>query len=88
MSTDRFAYRSDSPYGPSRHAFAVTPSDAAPLSPVPKALFVGGAGTVTLRTIDSAADVTLNVQAGQILPLRATHVRASGTTATGLVALA
>ena len=88
MSTDRFSYRSDSPFGPSRHAFAVTPSDATPLSPVPKALFVGGAGTVTLRTIDSTADVTLTVQAGQILPLRAAYVRSSGTTATGLVALA
>ena len=81
MSTDRFSHRSDSPFGPSRHAFAVAPSDATPL-------FVGGAGTVTLSTIDSTADVTLTVQAGQILPLRAAYVRSSGTTATGLVALA
>lgn len=88
MSSDRFAYRSDSPFGPSRHAFAVTPSDATPLSPIPKALFVGGAGTVTLRTIDSTADVTLTAHAGQILPVRAAYVRTSGTTATDLVALA
>jgi hypothetical protein len=73
---------------PSRNAFAVVPSDSISLSPVPKALFVGGAGTVTLRTIDSDADVTLSVQAGQILPLRAAYVRSTGTTASGLVALA
>jgi hypothetical protein len=88
MTSDRFSHHSDSPMSPSRHAFAVAPSDSAALSPVPKALFVGGAGTVTLRTIDSDADVTLTVQAGQILPLRATYVRASGTSASGLVALA
>ena len=88
MFLDQFSHHSDSPMSPSRHAFAVAPNDAIPLSPIPKALFVGGAGTVTLRTIDSAADVTLTVQAGQILPLRAAYVRASGTTASGLVALA
>lgn len=88
MSPDRFSHHSDSPISPSRHAFTVSPSDSAPLSPLPKALFIGRAGTVTLRTIDSAADVTLDVQAGQILPLRAVYVRASGTSASGLVALA
>jgi hypothetical protein len=88
MSPDRFSHHSDSSISPSRNAFAVVPSDAIPLSPLPKALFVGGAGTVTLRTIDSAADVTLSVQAGQILPLRAAYVRSTGTTASGLVALA
>jgi hypothetical protein len=88
MSSDRFAHHSDSPMSPSRHAFAIVPSDTLPLSPVPKALFAGGAGSLVLRTIDSDADVTLAVQAGQILPLRAVYVRASGTSATGLVALA
>jgi len=88
MSSDRFSHHSDSPSSPARHAFAVSPSDSVSLSPLPKALFVGGAGTITLRTIDSPADVTLEVQAGQILPLRALYVRANGTTASGLVALA
>jgi len=88
MASDRFSHHSDSPIAPSRHAFAVTPGDALPLSPIPKALFVGGAGTLTLRAIDSTADVTFIVQAGQILPVRAAYVRASGTSASGLVALA
>lgn len=88
MSADRFSHRSDSPVAPSRNSFAVVPHDTAPLLTLPKALFVGEAGTVTLRTVDSAADVTLIAQAGQILPVRASHVRATGTTASGLVALA
>lgn len=88
MSSDRFSYRADSPIAPSRHAFAVLPDDLTPLSPVPKALFVGGAGAVTLRTVDSAADVTFTVLAGQILPVRVEYVRASGTDAEDIVALA
>ncbi|HWK40725.1 MAG TPA: hypothetical protein VNR60_02235 [Croceibacterium sp.] len=88
MSADRFSYRSDSPVAPSRHAFEIVPNDTLPLPTVPKALFVGQAGTVKLRTINSATDVTLVVQAGQIVPVRASHVRATGTSATALVALA
>lgn len=40
-----------------------------------------------LRAVDAAADVTLGVAAGQIVPIRASHVRASGTTAAQIVAL-
>ena len=49
---------------------------------------VGGAGEIVLRALDSAVDVTIAVQAGQLLPIRARFVRATGTTATGLVSLA
>lgn len=87
MPHDDFASPSDSPVSPARRATAIQPGDA-PLSPLPKAIYVGGAGNLTLRTVDSAADVTLVVHAGQILPLRAAYVRTVGTTATGLVALA
>ena len=59
MFPDRFSHHSDSPISPSRNAFAIEPNDSAPLSPVPKALFFGGSGMVTLRTIDADADVTL-----------------------------
>jgi hypothetical protein len=86
--SDRFSNHSDSLIAPARRTFEVAPNDEIPLSPIPKALFVGGAGLLTLRTVDSNADVTFSVQAGQILPVRASHVRSSGTTATGVVALA
>jgi hypothetical protein len=85
---DPFQSHADRLADPARRAFAVTPNDAAELQLLPKALLIGGAGTLTLRAIDAAADVTVTVVAGQCLPIRASHVRATGTTATGIVALA
>ena len=85
---DTFQSYGDSAANPARRAFAVTPSDSAELTILPKALLVGGAGALVLRAVDSAADVTVTVAAGQILPIRAQFVRATGTTATAIVALA
>lgn len=85
---DPFRSADDSTADPARRAFAVTPSDSAELAVLPKALLIGGAGAVVLRAVDSAADVTVAVQAGQLLPIRAQFVRATGTTATGIVGLA
>lgn len=88
QSADRFRHRADAPSGPARDAFMVAPDDTAPLEPLPKALLIGGAGTITLRAVDSAADIALAVAAGQIVPIRAAYVRATGTTATQIVGLA
>ena len=74
---------------PSSHPVAIVPSDSVPLTATPKALFVGTGGTVVLRTASGAADVTFkNLASGRILPVRAQFVRASGTTAADIVALA
>lgn len=73
---------------PARRAFAVQPHDTQPLPTLPKALWVGAAGTVVLRAVDGTADVAFTVAAGQILPVRVSHVRATGTSADNLVALA
>jgi len=88
MPKDDFASLADSPISPARRAFAIVPSDASPIDPLPKAIYVGAAGNLALRAVDSVAAVTIAVQAGQILPIRASHVLVGGTTATGLVALA
>lgn len=85
---DQFQSYGDSAADPARRAFAVTPSDSAELATLPKALLVGGAGALVLRAVDSAADVTVAAAAGQIVPIRAQFVRATGTTATQIVALA
>ena len=86
---DEFAAQSQTAATPSEHAFAVMPNDTAPLPTVPKYLYVGGGGTVVLRTVDSQADVTfVNVPDGGYLYVRASHIRASGTTATDIVACA
>lgn len=87
--TDRFARQSDSADSPSSHPLAVVPSDTVPLAVIPKALYIGTGGTVVLRTASGAGDVTFkNLASGQILPVRAQFVRATGTTAADIVALA
>lgn len=86
--SDPFQSFTDSPIGPARTAIAVVPSDNTALPRLPKALYIGGGGDVTLRCVDSAADVVLSaVPAGSVLPVRAQFVRATGTTATAIVAL-
>lgn len=89
MAIDNFQTLNDTTGAPSRAPFAVTPNDSAELSIIPKALYVGTGGTVILRGVGGAADVTFkNVANGQVLDVRAQYVRATGTTAADIVALA
>ena len=85
---DRFDRNADAPASPARDAFMVTPHDVNPLPRLPKALLIGTTGTLTLRAVDAASDVAFTVQASQIVPIRASHVRAMGTTAGEIVGLA
>jgi len=86
---DEFESAAQSVLTPSENAYAVTPSNTDPLPVTPKYLYVGGAGQVTLRTLDPAADVVFeNVPPGGYLYVRASHVRAAGTTATAIMACA
>ena len=66
---------------------AVTPSDSTVLSPPFRGLYVAATGVVVVTTL-GGTDVTFTgVPAGSILPIVGTKVRATGTTATGIVAL-
>lgn len=86
--TDYFQSAADSVSAPARRAVAVTPHDANPLADIPKALFVGTAGNVTMRGVDGSADqLWKNVPAGAILPFRAQYVRVTGTSAGDILAL-
>lgn len=68
---------------------AVTPSDADELSHISQALYVGAAGDVTVDGYLIGTNVTFEaVPAGTTLWIRATRVYATGTTATGIIALA
>lgn len=72
---------------PAGGAFAVTASDSTVLSSV-RAIYVGGAGNIALVTPNRATAVTfVGVAAGTILPVRATKVMSTNTTATDIVAL-
>jgi hypothetical protein len=87
--TDVFAFEQDRVFHPSRTAFAITPHDSNAISPVPKAIYVGGGGNITLRTTEASSDVVFaNVPDGAIIPVRARFIRATGTTATNIVGLA
>lgn len=74
------------------YAFPVTPSDTDPLPVVCDALYVGGAGDVTVQmqpdaTSPSAPVTFTAVPVGTVLPIRTAQVMATGTAATNLVAL-
>lgn len=78
---------SDTLGAPARHTFAIVPNDADPLPRLPKGIYVGTGGNVTLRAIDSAADVTYrNLPDASYIAVRVSHVRAAGTTATDMIA--
>jgi hypothetical protein len=86
--TDGFSGTVDSVSAPARRAVAVVPSDTNPLGEVPKALFVGTGGNLTMRGVGGGADqLWKNVPDGTVLPFRAEYVRAAGTTAADILAL-
>jgi hypothetical protein len=86
---DHFDTRADSVFAPSRKPFAITPHDETEVSPLPKALYVGTGGDLTLRGVDAAEDVIFrNVSSGDRIEVRAAYVRATGTTALDIVGLA
>jgi hypothetical protein len=66
---------------------AVTPSDGTDLAFVTRSLYVGGPGTLTI--IDQNGNTTLftGVLANTVIPVRAARVKATGTTATNIVAI-
>lgn len=71
---------------PAGGAFAVTPSDSTVLAGV-RALYVGVSGDVAVVTPGRTAAVTFTAHPVGYMPVRATHVLETGTTATNIVAL-
>ena len=64
------------------HAAAVTPNDSDTFGP--SLIYVGGAGTITIRDCNGSA-VQFTAVAGGTLPCLATGVNATGTAATLIV---
>jgi hypothetical protein len=65
---------------------AVTPSDSTVLTTT-RAVFVGGAGNLSVVTSAGTTLTLTGVTAGTVLPLRVTKVRSTSTTATNIAAL-
>lgn len=82
----RDQYPSRGALNAAREWFAITPGTDE-LVQVPRALWVGTGGNISLKA-GSADPVTLmNVPNGYMLPVSPTHVLAAGTTASNIVGL-
>jgi hypothetical protein len=84
---DKFSDYPTSLTAPARDAAAVTPNDAIDLTYLPRALYIGHGGDLSLRCAGGQSVVLQNVPGGSVLPLRVTGINATGTSATGIVAL-
>jgi len=85
--TDRYQNHTPGLESPASHAFSVTPDDSNDLTDTTRAIYVGLSGDLRL-TLLSGATVTLrNVASGTVLPLRATRILQTETTAAHLVGL-
>lgn len=67
-------------------AQAITPHDTNTFAGAVR-VYVGGAGVVTCTPANGAADVAVTVPAGGNVPFRVVAVKATGTTATLMVAV-
>lgn len=82
---DKFKNRESSLESPARRAEAVTPNDTADLPNFSRALYVGGAGDIQVTTV--GGDTITLTNASGFLPLCVARVHATGTIASGIVAL-
>ena len=85
--TDNFSSYSNSLDAPASGAFAITPDDAADITEVTRALYVGGAGDIAVKMKSGQSVSLVGVTAGAVLPMRVVRVLATGTTASDIVGL-
>jgi hypothetical protein len=85
--TDRFETHTPGLESPASHVFAVVPDDATDLPMASRALSVAQTGLVQVTTTGGTT-ATIYVAAGGAFPVRAVRIWATGTTASGIVALA
>lgn len=71
---------------PAKRAVSITPSDTVNLSDVTRGIYVGGAGDISL-VIAGTTVLFSGAAAGSVLPIHASRVNSTNTTATNLVAL-
>lgn len=84
---DPFPSQTPSLLGPIENGFSVTPNDGTDLAQTTRAIWVGGAGNLSVVTRGGDTITLVGVPAGTLLPIRATRIRSTGTTATNILAL-
>lgn len=85
---DRFVNFTPELDAPASHAFAITPHNTNPLAVSTRGIYVGGAGDVSLTTVEGNDVTFMGCLIGTVLPVRAKIVKSTGTTATNLIGLA
>ena len=85
--SDVFALQNPGLNSPAGDGTAVIPSDSVDLATPCRSIYVGTAGNIVLVTISGTTLTFVNVAAGSILPVRASRIRATNTTAGSLIAL-
>ncbi len=84
---DRYKNTSTGLIGPALDAFAISPDDTTDILEVTRAIYVGGSGDITLVTRGGTQITFANVPAGMLMPIRASRVLTTGTSATDIVGL-
>lgn len=72
---------------PATGAETVVPSDTVSLATVSLGIYVGGAGNVSALMADGTTGVFTACIVGQVLPIQAQRINATGTTASLLVSI-
>lgn len=85
---DSFSGKRTELHSPARRGFAVTPHDTNELTAFTRAVWVGGAGNLSVILAGDTAAITITgVPAGTLLPLCCKIIRSTSTTATNIVGL-
>lgn len=84
---DRFANTQPSLSSPASAGFPVTPSDTLDLPSTSRAIYVGSAGTLSVRMLSGDSVTFAGVASGTLMPIRVNQVLSTGTSAGSIVAL-
>jgi hypothetical protein len=84
--TDIFSDYSSGLESPATHLAAIVPSDTDDLAVASRGINVSTSGAVRMSTVGGTTE-TVFIAAGAAFPIRATRIWATGTSATGIVAL-
>ena len=84
---DSFSAFPTTPISPARSASTVLPNDTSDLPHISRALYIGQTGALSVEMVDGDVVTFEGVPAGSMLPIRASKVRATGTTAAAILSL-
>ena len=87
MPTDHHQNQAEGLTAPYNDAAAVTPSDSVDLDNVTRGIYVGSQGNLTVVMAGSGNTITFALDKHDLLPIRVTRIKATGTTVSNIVAL-